>query len=67
MLGSVDGASEQIAPVLELPTEYRLATLMEHMATVDALLGGRRFRGAPEAARLRERIAEFTQPDMEEA
>jgi hypothetical protein len=58
-LGSVDGAAHQIAPVLELPNEFRLATLTEHMATVDGLLRRRRFRGAPEAAQLRDRIAEF--------
>jgi hypothetical protein len=60
ILGSVDGASKQIAPVLELPSDFRLATLTEHMTTMNGLLRGRPFRGAPEAAELRDRIAEFT-------
>jgi hypothetical protein len=59
MLGSVDGAADQIGPVLELPDEYRLVTLTEHMASVDRLLEQPRFRGAREVARLRDRIAEF--------
>lgn len=59
MSGSVDGAAEQIDPVLKLPSEYRLATLTEHMATVDLLLQSRRFHGSGEAARLREQIGEF--------
>jgi hypothetical protein len=59
MSGSVDGAAEQIGPVLELPSEYRLATLTEHMATIQQLLLDRRFRGSGEADRLRERIEEF--------
>jgi hypothetical protein len=50
MLRSVDSASEQIAPVLELPNEFRLAMLMEHLATVDGLLRQGRFSGASEAA-----------------
>src|ERR1700730_15318626 len=59
------GLAEQIAPVLELPAEYRLATLTEHIASVDVLLRRRRFGGAPEAAQLRDRIAEFTQAGQE--
>jgi hypothetical protein len=60
MLASVDGASEQIGPVLTLPNEFRLATLMAHLATVDTLLQQRRFRGAREATYLRDQIADFT-------
>jgi transcriptional regulator with XRE-family HTH domain len=59
MSGSVDGAAEQIRPVLDLRSEYRLATLTEHMATIQRMLLDRRFRGSREAARLRERIHEF--------
>jgi hypothetical protein len=43
--GSVDGAAEQISPVLELASEYRLATLTEHMVTIHHRLLDRRFRG----------------------
>lgn len=60
MLASVDGASEQISPVLALPNEFRLATLMAHLATVDTLLQQRRVRGAREATSLRDQIAHFT-------
>jgi hypothetical protein len=59
MAGSLDGAAEEIDPVLELPNEYRLATLTEHMSTIERLLLTRRFRGSGEAARLRERIEDF--------
>jgi hypothetical protein len=59
-LAAVDGTSNQISPVLELPSEYRLATVTAHITTVDTLLQQRRFRGAREATRLREQIAEFT-------
>jgi hypothetical protein len=59
MLASVDGAAEQIGPVLELPHEYRVATLMEHVAAVDSLLRQPGFQGAREAVRLRDRITEF--------
>jgi transcriptional regulator with XRE-family HTH domain len=59
MSGSVDGAAEQIDPVLKLPSEYRLATLTEHMATIEQLLQSGRFRGSGEAELLRDRIGEF--------
>jgi hypothetical protein len=59
MSASMDEAVEQIDPVLALPSEYRLATLTEHMATVNRLLQSRRFRGSREAVRLRDRIREF--------
>jgi hypothetical protein len=59
MSGSVDGAAEEIEPVLDLSREFRLATLTAHMTTVERLLLSRRFRGSGEAARLRERIGEF--------
>ncbi|MDQ6946929.1 MAG: hypothetical protein M3256_11835 [Actinomycetota bacterium] len=59
MSGSVDGAAEQIRPVLDLPSDYRLATLTEHMATIQRLLLDRRFRGSGDATRLREQTDEF--------
>jgi hypothetical protein len=59
MSGSVDGAAAQIGPVLELPSEYRLATRTEHMATIETLLQRPRFHGSIEAARLREQMREF--------
>jgi hypothetical protein len=59
MSGSVDGAVEEIEPVLELSREFRLATLTAHMTTVERMLLSRRFRRSVEATRLRERIGEF--------
>jgi transcriptional regulator with XRE-family HTH domain len=59
MSGAVDGAAEEIEPVLDLSPEFRLATLTAHMTTVERLLVSRRFRDSAEAARLRERIDEF--------
>jgi transcriptional regulator with XRE-family HTH domain len=60
LLTSLDGAVEQITPVFDLSIEYRLATLTEHLATVDLLLRRRCFRGASQTTHLRDRIAEFT-------
>ena len=60
MLGSADGATEQIAPVLSLPSEYRLSTLVEHMTTIDTLLRDQRFNGSAETAGIRAQLAEFT-------
>jgi hypothetical protein len=59
MSGSLDGAALQIGPVLDLPCDYRLATLTEHMATVEAILRRPHFRGSGEASMLRERMREF--------
>jgi hypothetical protein len=59
-LASVDGAAEEIRPVLQLDSEYRVATVKEHVASIDRLLQHPRFRGAREATRLRDQIAAFT-------
>ena len=58
-LGSLEGAANQIAPVFTLPGEYRLATVVEHMATVDVLLRQRPFSGSAGAAAMQGQIAEF--------
>jgi hypothetical protein len=58
-LGSVEGAADQIARVLTLPGEYRLATVVEHMATMDLLLGQQPFSGSADAVAVRGQIAEF--------
>jgi hypothetical protein len=58
-LDALDVATEQIVPVLELPDEYRLATLIEHMASFDALLGDSRAHRSREGKQLRSQIAEF--------
>jgi transcriptional regulator with XRE-family HTH domain len=59
MLGSADGATEQIGPVLSLPSEYRLSTLVEHVTTIDTLLRDQRFNGSAETADIRAQLAEF--------
>jgi hypothetical protein len=59
MSGSIDGAAEEIDPVLELPSEYRLATLTEHMSTVEGLLLTQRFRASRDALRLCDRMRQF--------
>lgn len=59
MLGSVDGAVEQINPVLALSGEYRLATMTEHMVTANALLRRRAFHRSAQAAALHAQITEF--------
>jgi hypothetical protein len=59
LLGSVEAASEHVTPVLSLSREYRLATLVEHIAVVDGLLGQQRFKGSAAAAALRAQVADF--------
>jgi hypothetical protein len=60
MLGCADGATEQIAPVLRLPSEYRISTLVEHMTAIDGLLQQQRFNGSADIAGVRAQLAEFT-------
>ena len=59
MLGSVEGAAEQLTPVLSLSEEYRLATLVEHLMTIDLLLRQPSFDGSASATALRAQIARF--------
>lgn len=61
MLGSVDGALQYISPVLDLPAEYRLSTLVSHIAAIDNLLKEPRFADSPQAATIRVRLAQFAQ------
>jgi hypothetical protein len=58
-LGVVDAAVQQVAPVLELPDQYRLATVTEHMTVFDALLHEPHLRDSSDAEHLREQIAEY--------
>jgi hypothetical protein len=59
MLGSVEGAAEQLTPVLSLSEEYRLATLVEHLMTIDLLLRQPAFDRSVSAATLHAQIAQF--------
>jgi hypothetical protein len=45
--------------VLDLPREYRVATVEEHMATFAAVLRQPRYDGSRDAARLSDRISDF--------
>jgi transcriptional regulator with XRE-family HTH domain len=59
MLGSVEGAAERITPVLTLPRDYRLATLVEHLAAMELLLHQQPCGSSASAAAMRPQIAEF--------
>jgi hypothetical protein len=59
MKGSLDGAAEEIAPMLTLAPELRMATITGYLETMDVRLRQRRFRHSSPARRLREQIQEF--------
>jgi transcriptional regulator with XRE-family HTH domain len=59
LAGSVEGATEQVRPVLDLPQEYHISTLTGHFTTLNALLTDRRFSKSHEAASLRELLRGF--------
>jgi transcriptional regulator with XRE-family HTH domain len=61
MKGDLDGARAQVAPVLTLPNEFRIATITGYLADMDARLKRRRrFAGVAGARDLREQIRIFT-------
>jgi hypothetical protein len=59
MKGSLDGATAEIAPMLTLAPEYRIATVTRYLAQLDHRLRQRRFRHSREARDIRDRIREF--------
>jgi hypothetical protein len=59
MKDSLDGAIEQVTPVLPLPPELRLATVTGYMDNLDRRLSRPRFEGSKSAAELRREIQEF--------
>ncbi len=65
-LASIDGATDQVAPVLDLPREYRISTLVGHMATLDSLLLRQRFRNSRGVVALRERLRHFSDGTLEQ-
>ena len=67
MLDSTDGAMQQVAPVLGLPPEYRISTLAQHVATLDALLLDQRFSKSRQVASLREQLSGFADDFAEAA
>ncbi len=58
--GDLDGAAEQVAPVLELPPEFRIATVTGWLAGLDGHLAASRHVTSPAAAGLRQQIRQFT-------
>ena len=59
MLGDLDGAIEQVSPVMGMPPEFRVATVTSYLIDLDARLDEHRFRGSSAAGALREQIREF--------
>ncbi len=55
----VDGAAEEIAPVLSIAPEYRVVTITGRLGDVDQLLHEHQFQGSRDAADLSERIGAF--------
>ena len=57
--GRVDGAASELAPILSMPPERRLATLTTRLGEVGMRLSDRRYQGSTEAAELRQQIADY--------
>ncbi|TDD79919.1 hypothetical protein [Actinomadura rubrisoli] len=57
--GDLDEALGELTPILALPGEQRLATLVSRFGEVDQHLAHRRFRGSPAVLALREQITEY--------
>jgi hypothetical protein len=58
--GSLDGAAEQVAPVLELAPDMRITTVTGWLADFDQELARPRIAASPIAVSLRQQIREFT-------
>jgi DNA-binding XRE family transcriptional regulator len=59
LAGRVDGAANELAPILGMPPERRLATLTARLGEVDSRLRHRRYEGSAEVATLRQQIADY--------
>ena len=57
---SLDGAAEQVTPMLAMDPEYRIATVTGWLADLDAHLAHPRFARSPQAEALRQQIRDFT-------
>jgi hypothetical protein len=57
---SLDGAIEQVTPMLAMPPEFRIATVTGWLADLDRYLFGRRYGSSPAASCLRQQIRDFT-------
>lgn len=57
---ALDGAAEQVAPVLELPPEFRITTVTGWLADLGRRLSASRYARSPIAVGLRQQIRDFT-------
>jgi hypothetical protein len=62
MKDSLDGAAEQIAPVLDLPQELRISTVTGYLKQLDSMLREPRFAKSNLAMGLSEKIHDFGLP-----
>ncbi|HVB45661.1 MAG TPA: hypothetical protein VNF47_23555, partial [Streptosporangiaceae bacterium] len=58
--GDLDGAALEVAPVLGLAPEFRIASVTGWLADLDTRLASSRHAGDPAAATLRHHIHHFT-------
>jgi hypothetical protein len=58
--GQLDGTADEIAPVLEMPPEFRIATVTGLLSELDAWLAHGRHARSPGAVALRRQIRDFT-------
>ena len=57
---SLDGAIEQVTPMLAMPPEFRIATVTGFLAYLDHRLASRRYANSQTASSLRQQIRDFT-------
>ena len=68
MQDSLDGAAHQIAPVLELPEELRISTVIGYLKTLENMLAQPRFAKSKIAAKITSQIRSFVSsspPDLD--
>lgn len=57
---ALDGAAEEVTPVLALPPEFRIQTVTGWLDDLRRRLAAYRYAGSPVAASLQEQIRQFT-------
>lgn len=57
---SLDGAVEQVTPMLTMPPEYRIATVTGWLADLDRRVSSHRYASSQAASGLRQQIRDFT-------
>lgn len=58
-LGELEQATEFLEPILGLPEDRRISWIRARLARIAGILDGPRYQGSPDAAALRQRIAEY--------